>query len=81
MNMNQEQWSFNSDLSIESSWLGASHLNSSDFVHKKIGIKIKAYVKKLFLNSTRVKLRMVTKAHNFNNSLYSTIIFDPANYG
>lgn len=37
--------------------------------------------KNFFLNSTRVKLRMVTKAHNFNNSLYSTIIFDPANYG
>lgn len=32
------------------------------------------------LNSTRVKLKMVTKAYNFNNSLYSTIIFNPANY-
>lgn len=53
------------------------------FCPQKIGIKIKAYVKKkkFFLNSTRVKLKMVTKAHNFNNSLYSTVIFDPANYG
>lgn len=24
---------------------------------------------------------MVTKAHNLNNSLYSTIVVNPANYG
>lgn len=29
---------------------------------------------------TTVKLKMVTKAYNFNNSLYSTIIFNSANY-
>lgn len=34
-----------------------------------------------FPDSTRVKLKMGTKAHNFNNSLYSTVIFNPANYG
>lgn len=38
------------------------------FVHKKIGI-IKAYIKKNILNCTSVKLKMVTKAHNLNNSL------------
>lgn len=59
--MNQEYGSFNSDLSFESSWPTASHLYSSDFVHKKIGIKIKAYIKNFFW--TVLKLNMVTKAH------------------
>lgn len=34
-----------------------------------------------FLDGTRVKLKVLTKAHNFNTSLYSTIISDPADYG
>lgn len=49
------------------------------FVHKKIGI-IKAYVKKIFFQ-TVLKLKVVTEAHNFNNSLDNTIISSPANYG
>ena len=43
--MHQEYWRFSSDLPAESSWPAISHLNSSDLVHKKIGVKIKAYVK------------------------------------
>lgn len=33
--MSQEYWSFSSDLPTESSQPATSHLNSSDFVHKK----------------------------------------------
>lgn len=51
------------------------------FCPQKNWHKNKGIGQNFFLNSTRVKLKMVTKAHNFNNSSYSTIIFNSANYG
>lgn len=40
---------------IESSWSGISHLNSSDFTHKKVVIKNKGIDQKKVLNITKAK--------------------------